>query len=117
MKPVAPVEKFYDYIFKPGATHGKDHVFRSLEYSRSDAELLSDLYVFQASLKYAAQDYTLGKADEYGQRINIIIELTGLGDLSSNSSYIISGWMIRSDGSLTLNTPFSGFPRLGAGLC
>jgi len=24
---VAPVEKFRDYIFKPGATHGKDQVF------------------------------------------------------------------------------------------
>jgi filamentous hemagglutinin len=111
MKPIAPVEKFYDYIFKPGATHGKDHVFRALGYSRSDAELLSDLYSFQAAAKFAVHDFTLGKADEYGQRINIVIELTGLGDLSSRSSYIVSGWMIRSDGNLTLNTPFSGFDR------
>lgn len=33
MQLIAPVEKFYDYIFKPGAAHGKDHVFRSLGYS------------------------------------------------------------------------------------
>lgn len=111
---IAPIEKFRDYVFKPGATHGKDRVFRSLGYRRGDSQLLSDLYSSQAAAKYAAQDFTLGKADEYGQRINIVIELTvhtltAKGYHSSRSSYIISGWMIRNDGTLTLNTPFSGF--------
>jgi len=32
---VAPVEKFRDYIFKPGATHGKNQVFQSLGYDVS----------------------------------------------------------------------------------
>jgi filamentous hemagglutinin len=116
MKPVAPAEKFYDYIFKPGATHGKDHVFRSLGYDRSDSQMLSELYSLQADAKYAAQDYTLGKADEYGQRINIVIELTlntltEENNYSSRSIYLVSGWMIRDDDTLTLNTPFSGFAR------
>jgi filamentous hemagglutinin len=116
MKLVAPVENFYDYIFKPGATHGKDHVFRALGHSRSDAELLSDLYSFQVVAKFAAHDCTLGKADEYGQRINIVIELTlntltEENNYSSRSSYLISGWMTRDDVTLTLNMPFSGFAR------
>ncbi len=115
---IAPVEKFYDYIFKPGATHGKNHVFRSLGYNRDHSQFLSDLYSSQAAAKYAVQDFTLGKADEYEQRINIVIKLTALtmtikGDVSSRSSYVISGWMIRNDGTLTLNTPFSGFAREG----
>lgn len=111
MQLIAPVEKFYDYIFKPGATHGKDHVFRSLGYSRSDSQMLSELYSLQAVARYTAQDFTLGKADEFGQRINIVIELVGQGDFSSQSSHLISGWMTRDDGTLTLNTPFSGFAR------
>ena len=113
---IAPVEKFRDYIFKPGARHGKDHVFRSLGYDGSHSEMLSVLYSSQAAAKYAAQDFTLGKADEYGPRINIVIELTvhrltTKGHISGRSSYIIPGWTIRDDGLVTLNTPFSGFPR------
>ena len=71
---IAPVEKFRDYVFKPGAIHGKDHVFRSLGYDRSHSEMLSALYSSQAAAKYAAQEYLLGKADKYRQRIGIEIE-------------------------------------------
>lgn len=76
--------------------------------------MLSELYSLQAVARYTAQDFTLqdftlGKADEYGQRRSIVIELVGQGGFSSQSSHLISGWMIRDDGTLTLNTPFSGF--------
>jgi hypothetical protein len=45
----------------------------------------------------------------YGQRINIDITLNGQGAAAGRSTQIVSGWMIRGDGSITLNTPFSGF--------
>lgn len=108
---VAPVAKFRDYIFKPGATHGKDRVFRSLGYDRVDSSDLAIIFERQAADKYDHQDFSFGRLDEYGQRISIEIQLDGRGDLSGRKSYIISGWMIQGDGSLTLNTPFGGFAR------
>ncbi len=111
MNVIAPVEKFADYIFKPGATHGKDRVFRSLGYSRSDSQTLSEQYSLQAAARYAVQDFTQGKSDEYGQRLNIEIEIAGIGDKVGQISYLISGWMIKDDGSIALNTPFAGFAR------
>ena len=60
-------------------------------------------------MKYSAGEYTLGKLDHFGQRINIEIELKGIGQYSDKISYIKSGWIIQSDGSISLNTPFSGF--------
>lgn len=108
---VALVEKFRDYIFKPGATHGKDRVFRSLGCSASHALELAVLVEQQAADKYVNQDFSFGLSDEHGQRISIEIELPGIGEHMGQRSHLISGWMIRSDGSITLNTPFSGFAR------
>lgn len=108
---VAPVEKFRDYIFKPDATHGKDQVFRSLGYDVSYSAQLAAIYQQQAAAKYASQDFSRGRLDQYGQRINIGIELEGVGEQAGKKSYLISGWMIQADGSITLNTPFSGFAR------
>jgi len=103
--------KFSEYIFKPGATHGKDVVFRSLGYDAEDSQMLTAEYERQAAEKFANGQYTLGKADQYGQRINIEIELHGTGSAAGKTSYLVSGWIIREDGSITLNTPFSGFTR------
>ncbi len=103
--------KFTDYIFKDGATHGKDVVFRNLGYGKQDSNALMKIYREQATQKYAKGQYTLGKADQYGQRIDIEIELSGIGDSVSKTSYLKTGWMINSDGSLSLNTPFTGFTR------
>jgi len=108
---VAPGEKFRDYIFRADATHGKDRVFRSLGYDVSNSEDLARLFEQQAAIKFVQQDFTLGRLDEYGQRINIEIKLDGIGDHMGQSSYLISGWMIQRNGSITLNTPFSGFAR------
>ena len=73
--------------------------------------MLSKLYSLQAAVKYAAHDYKLGRADGYGQRLNIEIERAGIGDKVGQTSYLISGWMIKEDGSIALNTPFAGFAR------
>lgn len=106
-----PVEKFRDYIFKDGATHGKDVVFKSLGYKKEDSQILVDLYRKQAMEKYNEGKYTLGKRDDWGQRINIEIILPGTGEYSDKVSYLQSGWMIKSDGTISLNTPFAGFTR------
>jgi hypothetical protein len=37
--------------------------------------------------------------------------LQGKGINSNRTSYINSGWMIQSDGTIQLNTPFAGFTR------
>jgi hypothetical protein len=108
---IAPIEKFRDYIFKPDATHGKDHVFRSLGFDRSHSEELALLFEQQAVAEYSRQEFSYGMLDKHGQRISIEIELEGIGDTDRQTSYLISGWMIRSNGNITLNTPFSGFAR------
>jgi hypothetical protein len=105
------VRKFSDYIFKPGATHGKDRVFRSFGYGPEHSEELAREFTQQAMRRYQARDFVLGRADEYGQRITVNIDLVGRGDAAGRSTTILSGWMIRPDGSLTLNTPFTGFLR------
>jgi hypothetical protein len=105
-----PVEKFKDYIFKEGAKHGKDRVFRSLGYDVSHSQDLAKIYELQGMSKFKAGAYTLGKLDGYGQRIDIVIDLQGIGPGSGKTSRLISGWMMRED-SISLNTPFSGFPK------
>ena len=56
--------------------------------------------------KYISGDYSLGRLNEQGQRINIRIELErkdGTGSVS-----FVSGWMVRQNGYITLNTPYGG---------
>jgi len=103
--------KFSEYVFKDGAAHGKDAVFKNLGYSAKDSELLAQIYQEQGAAKYASGNYTLGKLDDFGQRINIEIELYGIGNAAGKTSYINSGWIIRPDDTISLNTPFSGFTR------
>jgi hypothetical protein len=108
---IADRRKFSDYIFRPGADHGKDTVFRSLGYSGDDSDQLVKIWETQAAQKYANGEFTFGKSDEYGQRVNIEIALPGKGSADGEISYLKSGWMVQPDGSLKLNTPFSGFMR------
>jgi len=107
----ADTRKFSEYIFKDGAAPGKDVVFENLGYTAGDSQMLANLYTNQAAAKYASGNYTLGKLDSFRQRINIEIELGGIGSATGRTSFIQSGWMIRPDGTITLNTPFSGFTR------
>ncbi|WP_310665869.1 DUF637 domain-containing protein [Burkholderia multivorans] len=107
----ADSRKFSDYIFATGADHGKNAVFESLGYSGADSASLTQMWEQQAAQKYAQGQYTLGKLDQYGQRINIEIALPGKGAAAGQTSYLRSGWMIQGDGSIKLNTSFSGFTR------
>ena len=79
-----------------------------LGYTNSDSELLTKIYQTQGYSKYISGEYTLGKLNEFGQRINIGIELKGI---NGKSSFLNSGWHIMPDGSIKLNTPFSGFTK------
>ena len=94
-----------DYFFQ------KHVMFKNLGYTAEDSQMLTNLYQEQAAAKYASGNYTLGKLDGFGQRINIEIELNGIGSTAGKTSYLQSGWMIEADGSISLNTPFAGFTR------
>jgi len=109
--PSVPVAKFRDFIFKEGATHGKAPVFKELGYNVEDSEELAQIYAEQGAAKYAKGEYQQGKLDQYGQRIDIEIEMNGKGVAAGKTSYLRSGWMIKPDGSISLNTPFTGFTR------
>ncbi len=102
--------KFSDYIFTTNSG-GKDVVFKSLGYTKEDSETLAKIWQNQATEKFSKGEYTLGKADQYGQRIDIEIELLGKAEAAGRTSYLKSGWMIQPDGTIKLNTPFSGFTR------
>ena len=93
-KATAPIEKFSHYLFKEGATHGKDKVFRSLGYNAKDSAQLAKLWEKQASAKYAQGNYTLGKLNQYGQHINITIDVPGVGVAAGKTRSVTSGWMI-----------------------
>jgi hypothetical protein len=112
-KPTAtvPIEKFEGYIFKDNADHGKDAVFRGLGYGKEQSADLAKLWQEQGAAKYADGKYTLGKKDQYGQRIDIEIEVPGIGDAVGKTAYMKSGWMIQPDNTIKLNTPFAGFTR------
>ena len=71
--------------------------------NEEDAEALLATYVSQARGKMARRDYALGKRDRHGQRYTIEVELKG--------RTVLSGWILRSDGTLWLVTPFAGFAR------
>ena len=68
--------------------------------------LLKEEIEKQGLEKYKNGDYKLGFLNEYGQRISIRVELprkNGDGTIS-----FITGWMVRPNGHIQLNTPFGG---------
>ena len=58
----------------------------------------------QSLEKYLSGDYTMGKLDKNGQRINIriAIERRGTGEFVT----FLSGWMARPNGLLQMTTPY-----------
>jgi len=72
---------------------------------------LAKLYQKQGLEKFKQGQFTLGKKDQYGQRIDLEIELPNLNHPLATPSYIKSGWMILPEGNIKLNTPFAGFTR------
>ena len=100
--------KFDPYLFDPENVyqHGKNKVFESWGYTVKDSKWLQKEIERQAIEKYVSDEYTLGKLDIRGQRINIRITIPrkdGSGDVS-----FITGWMVLPNGKLKLNTPYGG---------
>jgi len=62
--------KFSDYIFKEGADHGKDVVFRNLGYSKEHTNELVQIYQKQATKKYLEGQYTINMGNELKLRLS-----------------------------------------------
>lgn len=107
----ADERKFSEYIFRPGATHGKNVPFEALGYSREHSGKLAEMWRRQAAERVSQGQYTLGRLDQYGQRINVGIAVPRRGTAAGKTSYMNSGWMLGPDKTLRLNTPFPGFTR------
>ena len=79
-------------------------MFESWGYSIIDSEELKNMIEKQAQLSYSIGEYNLGKLNEYGQRINVVIELKRKNKDGSITFY--SGWMVYPNGRIVLTTPY-----------
>lgn len=98
------IEKFENYIFKLNNYKSKKELFASWGYDILDSKWLQEEFCGQAMQKYSSGEFTLNKLNEYGQRINIEIELP-----RKNGSGIVtfqSGWMVYPNGLIKLVTPY-----------
>ena len=105
---ICPYEKFNPYLFDPENfyKHGKNEMLESWGYTIEDAKYLQEQIQSQGLEKYINGDYKLGILNEYGQRISITVELP-----RKNHSGMISfttGWMVKPNGQIQLNTPYGG---------
>ena len=105
--------KYDPYLFNRGNvytrnvyTHSKQKMFESWGYTIDDATWLQREIENQALAKYAAGEYTLGKLDEYGQHINIRIEIPH--KYRTRPVSFVSGWMVYPSGTIHLATPYGG---------
>ena len=105
---ICPINKFNGYVFKEkGIKGGKDIPYLDLGFNIDDSAFLAMEYERQAKEKYTNGEYVLNRKDEYGQRVDIVIELTGNG----KTRKMLSGWMVHPLGLITSATPFSGYVR------
>jgi hypothetical protein len=79
-------------------------LFESWGYSIIDSEELKNVIEKQARLSYSVGEYDLGKLNEYGQRINVVIELKRKN--KEGSITFRSGWMVYPNGRIVLTTPY-----------
>ncbi len=95
-------EKFTNYVFVEG--NSKKQLFESWGYSIIDSNYLQKEFIKQAKLAYSIGDYKLGKLDNHGQRINIVIKLKR----KDKEGYVTfqSGWMVYPNGKIILTTPY-----------
>ena len=100
------IGKFSGYVFSEKyVDNGKKELFESLGYTIEDSEWLKAEYERQAKQKYLNGDYIIRGLDpQYGQNINIIIELT---TPTGRNVQFISGWKVHPLGMITCNTPLA----------
>lgn len=84
----------------------KEKLFKEWGYTIDDARWLQAEIERQARERYVSGQYELGKLNMFGQRINIRVTIPkkdGFGDVS-----FVTGWMVKSNGQIKLNTPYGG---------
>ena len=87
-------------------THTKEVLFKEWGYTATDAKWLQSEIEKQGLEKYINSDYSLGKLDGFGQRINIRVEIPDRK--SGGTVSFVTGWMVGPNGQITLNTPYGG---------
>ena len=104
IKAYCAIEKFSGYIFSEKySKNGKKGLFESFGYTIEDSEWLKAEYERQAKKKYLNVEYIVrGLDSQYGQDVNIIIELT---TPMGRTVQLISGWKVHPLGLITCNTP------------
>lgn len=100
--------KFDPYLFNTTGlqTHNKEKLFKEWGYTVNDARWLQAEIERQARESYISGQYELGKLNMFGQRINIRVTIPkkdGFGDVS-----FVTGWMVKPNGQIKLNTPYGG---------
>ncbi len=100
--------KFDPYLFNTTGqqTHNKEKLFKKWGYTVEDARWLQAEIERQARERYISGQYELGKLNIFGQRINISVTIPkkhGFGDVS-----FVTGWMVKPNGQIKLNTPYGG---------
>ena len=100
--------KFDPYLFDTKGDYGhcKDLLFKSWGYTVEDSAYLKEQIEKQGLEKYIAGDYTLGKLNDRGQRISIVIELERKDN--KNMVKFTSGWLVYPNGRIQLTTPYGG---------
>lgn len=104
-KAFCPIEKFTKYIFSGKySANGKGTLFNLLGFTSKDSVWLKTEYERQAQLKYSQGEYIIHGRSQYGQDINITIEMpTPIGKIVQ----FISGWKVHPLGLITCNTPLA----------
>lgn len=100
--------KFDPYLFNTDGLHpnGKAKLLKEWGYTVDDARWLQSELEQQAREKYISGDYRIGKLDLHGQRISITIEIPRKD--SEGTVTFSTGWMVKPNGQLKLNTPYGG---------
>ena len=105
-KTSSPIQKFTEYLFNPDnpKNGGKAELFELWGYAKEDSQWMATESQRQAREKYVVGDYTLGRIDEYGQRIHI--QMTIPDKFTGAMRVFRTAWMIRPKGELVLVTPY-----------
>ncbi|MBO5777456.1 MAG: hypothetical protein J6R34_03320 [Clostridia bacterium] len=101
---ICPIEKFTEYIFSyKYADNGKLELFKKhLGFTKKNSKYLKKEFETQAMKKYLNGDYEIGKLDEFGQRINIEINVSSA---KKPSIKLITGWMVHPLGKIVCTAP------------
>ncbi len=83
--------------------------YLNLMDTKKHANELVALYKKQAYEKFNMGDYISKGSNGYGEVISIDVLIRGIGNKKGKSVMLKTGWLINTDGSIKLTTPFVGF--------